>query len=220
MKLRVYVCWLLILLGFLHLYSCSNPQNATFSTSPKSNTTDSNNAPNDTFSENINSKDKEKVMSMFVTNGVYSNGTYYFRKYSETGNCSFLYSFSYKPEIDMFHCSLLVTTNIQGSTLYDYGSVTFTWNNFETALYYGYHEFDYRESETSPSIHFDFSVSNPQPNISFANYKYSVRSNSFKNLTNKKDIDSYAQTCFDCINQSLLYSQSVLYSYTSTVTLW
>lgn len=160
-------------------------------------------------------KDKEKIVDMFLKNGEYSNGTYTFRKYTEIDNCNFVYSFSYKPEIDMFNCAVLVTTYAQIAVLYDYGSVTFAWANFENALFSGYHEL-----ENTASIHFDFFASNPKNNMTFANYQYSVKNNSFSNLTNKNDIDSYAQTCFECINQSLSYAQSVIYGFTKDVTLW
>lgn len=166
-------------------------------------------------SSNSHTTDKKKVINMFMTYGEYSDGTYYIRKYSTANPCSFLYSFSYKPEIDMFNCSVLVTTYTSIATTYDYGSVTFSWNNFSNALFYGYHEL-----ENIAMVEFDFSALNPQSNMTYKNYNYSVRSNSFKNLTNTSDINGYAQTCFECINQSLSYAQSLLYGYTSTVMLW
>ena len=154
--------------------------------------------------------DKELVIEIFMTKGEYSDGVYSFRKYSSSGNCDFVYSFSYKPSIDMFNCGVLITTFVQNVTMYDYGSITFTWEEFNNASYYGYHELS-----NAASIHFDFypSKANADMDMIFDNYQYSVRSNSFNNLTNTSDINEYAETCFECVRQGWLYAQSVLYGY-------
>ena len=133
--------------------------------------------------DNPSQSDKQKVVNIFMSQGEYSNGVYSFRKHSTTGNCDFVYSFVYNPEIDMFYCGVLVTTHAQSIVMYDYGSVTFTWDDFENAYITGYHEL-----ENIASINFDFYASNPTSNMTFSNYQYSVRSNSFTNLTNKKEI--------------------------------
>lgn len=169
----------------------------------------------DSFGSQTEDINKEKVVNMFITHGEYSDGTYYIRKHSTVTPCNFLYTFCYKPDIDMFNCSVLVTTYTSVATTYDYGSVTFSWNNFENALFYGFHEL-----ENSAIIEFDFCALSPQTNMTYGNYSYSVSNNSFNNLTNASDINGYAQTCFDCINQSLSYAQSLLYGYTQSVTLW
>ena len=172
--------------------------------------------PNKTTQNSDSSlSDKTQVINMFLSKGEYLDGSYYIRKHSETEHCLFSYWFTYNPEIDMFNCAVVVTTYALGVQLLDYGSVTFGWGDFENARFYGYHEL-----KDTASIDFDFSASNPRSNMSFGQYEYSVRSNSFKNLTNKNDIDEYAQTCFDWVNQSLNYAQSVLYAYTSSITLW
>ena len=159
--------------------------------------------------------DKQKVINLFLTYGEYSDGVYRFRQYSTTGNCDFFYSFSYNPQIDMFNCGVLVATYVQNFTMYDSGSVTFSWDDFEHAYVTGYHELG-----NIASIEFDFYASNPTSNITFGTYQYSVRSNSFTNLTNQNDINEYAGTCFNCVNQSLTYAQSVLFRYNTQLTLW
>lgn len=152
--------------------------------------------------------DKDLVVDIFITKGEYSDGVYSFRKYSSSGNCDFVYSFSYKPEIDMFNCGVLITTFVQNITMYDYGSITFTWEEFNSASYYGYHEL-----KDVASIHFDFSPTKLNSAISYENFQYAVRSNSFSNLTNTNDINAYAETCFECARQGWLYAQSILYGY-------
>ena len=158
---------------------------------------------------------KEKVINMFITYGEYSNGCYRIREYSTVNSCDFLYTFSYNPEVDLFNSSVLTTTHTGIVTMYDYGSVTFSWNGFENALFYGYHEL-----KNTAIIEFHFDALSPQTNMTYGNYNYSVKNNTFRNLTNTSEINRYAQTCFDSINQSLLYAQSVLCKYTQFVTLW
>ena len=226
MKTYFFKFFTLVLLCIIVLCSCTNNKNinATLdetneitktldskSTSSNSTSIESSNDSSDDFKVN----EKQKVVNVFITNGEYSDGTYTFRKYSQTGNCSFVYSFSYKPEIDMFNCAVLVTTYTQISNMYDYGSVTFAWNDFKNALFYGYHEL-----ENTAIIEFDFNALSPQSNMTYKNYDYTIKKNSFKNLTNTGDINEYAQTCFECVNQSLSYAQSILYGYISPVTLW
>ena len=173
------------------------------------------NTTNNTPTNTPSSNDKEKVIDMFITKGEYIDGAYYIRKYTETGDCSFVYSFAYDPKIDLFYCATLVTTYSQNYTLYDNGAISFAWGDFKNALTTGYHQL-----KNVAMIEFDYVVSNPKSNMSFGNYKYSVYSNSFKNLTSTTDINAYAETCFKCVNQGLAYAQSILSGYLPGVTLW
>lgn len=161
-----------------------------------------------TADDSHDTSDKELVVDIFMKKGEYSDGVYSFRKYSSSGNCDFVYSFSYKPSIDMFNCGVLITTFAQNVTMYDYGSITFTWEEFNNASYYGYHEL-----KNVASIHFDFYPSKANADMTFNNFNYSVRSNSFSDLTDTSDIEKYAESCFECAQQGWLYAQSVLYGY-------
>ncbi|MBR6687598.1 MAG: hypothetical protein IKL77_02460 [Clostridia bacterium] len=167
----------------------------------------------DIIPENILNEELQ-VISMFMDHGTYRDGTYTFTKYNNTGNCSFLYSFSYSPTYNLFSCSLLSTTK-SSPNLYDYGSVTFSWGNIDSAVFYGYHEL-----ENISIIEFSFSDIKLNSNVSLNNdYSYRITKNTFKNLTKKEDIDDYASTIFESMDIAIGYAQTVLYSYTSNITL-
>ena len=156
-----------------------------------------------------------QIINMFVNFASYSEGSYTFKKYYSSGNCNFLYSFTYSPTRKMYHCSVLVTTN-NYYNMYDYGSITFSWGDFKNALFYGYHEL-----ENTAIIELSFSNINLNSNISLDNkYSYQITKNTIVNLNKQEDIDEYASVIFECMNRSVGYAQSVIYSYTDSITLW
>ena len=163
-----------------------------------------------------NGQNKElQVINMFETFGSYSDDVYRFRKYDTVGNCNFLYTFSYSPAKKLYYCAVLTTTNGYYN-MYDYGAITFSWDDIKNALFCGYHEL-----EKIAIIEISFSNVKLNSNISLDNsYSYQVTKNTFVNLTKKEDIDDYASNIFECMNRSIGYAQSILYTYTDNITLW
>ena len=197
--------------------SIENGSSKNASNSTSVNAVDSTSSANSTNSTNskANSSDKQKVIDMFMAHGEYDNESYYINKFTSANSCNVAYFFAYQPKHDNFYCSVLVTTYAQNYTLIDYGIVVFSWGNFASATFYGRHDL-----KDIAKIEFDFSAKNPQSDMTYRDFDYTVKNNSYGNLTDSSDIDEYASTCFKCINQSLSYAQSVLYGYTSTITLW
>lgn len=170
--------------------------------------------PQSDIYENVFSEE-EQIIKMFENFASYEEGVYRFRKWNSVGDCNFSYSFSCKPEIKMYHCSVLVTTN-GNYDMYDYGSVTFSWGDMKNALFCGYHEL-----ENIAIIEQEFANIKFNSNISLGNnYSYKVTKNTFVNLNKKEDIDEYASYIFDCIEGAIGYAQSILYEYTNGITLW
>ena len=101
----------------------------------------------------------------------------------------------------------------------DSGSITFYWKDFKNGVFYGDHQLEY--GATVATIKFNYS------NITFNNnytlgskFSYSVTENTYKNLTDEADIDSYALESFDCIMKAIGYAKSILAIYTDGITLW
>ena len=176
--------------------------------------------------EDINSPTPEETVSeentiinMFINNATYDSGSYAFREYKTLNNTTFLRTFSYSPSYNMYHCSLLTTTRVNQATMYDYGSITFSWDNIKNGSFYGYHEFNY--NTTIAIIEFNYSNIIFNNNYTLgSNFSYSVTKNTFQNLTSETDINKYALENFDCLNQAVGYAQSIIYSYEREITLW
>lgn len=156
------------------------------------------------------------VKNIFLSYGTYGDDRYYFRKYDTLSPLSFSYSFVYKPSIDRFNCSVLVSSRYGTYNIFDYGSVTFAWGNIQNGLYYGYHEI---ENAAILELEFNNLVFNPDISLG-AHYSYIVTKNTYAYLTQKAEIDEYASIMHDCIERALGYAQSIIYSYTSNITLW
>ncbi len=159
--------------------------------------------------------DEEKVIAMFLQSTQRdADGSYRFIKRTSSGNVTFLYNFTYSPSSNLFTTGVLVAT--YGSfTMYDNAAATFSWGQFKKGLFSSYHELD-----SIARIEFEYS------GLTFANnnigtrYSYTVRSNSFSNLTEKSDIDDYAATGYEALQQAISYMNSVLYSHNLSVTLF
>ena len=159
---------------------------------------------------------EELVKNMFYSHGDYNDGTYTFRKGDTVGGYFFVYSFSYNPELDLYYCGHLATCRTDFATLHDCGSVVFSWGDIENASFYGYHEL-----ENVAVIEFEFENIQFNDDLSLGdNCSYKVTKNTFKALEAIEDIDEYASICFDAIEISIGYAQSILYKYTNNVELW
>ena len=99
---------------------------------------------------------------------------------------------------------------------YDYGSVTFPLFDMQNALYYGYHKL-----MDVAIVEFEYSNIKLNPDISLGtDYTYQTTKNTYANLEKKEDIDEYALGAFGCVERAIGYAQSILYKYTSGITLW
>ena len=176
--------------------------------------------------EDINSPTPEETVSeentiinMFINNAIYDDGYYTFSNYNTIDSTSFLRTFNYNPSNNIYYCSFLATTRIGQTTMYDYGSINFAWNNIKHGSFYGRHEFNY--STTTAIIEFNYSNIIFNNNYTLgSNFSYSVTKNTFQNLTSETDINKYALENFDCLNQAVGYAQSIIYSYEREITLW
>lgn len=167
---------------------------------------------------------EELVKNMFYTHGDYSDGTYSFRKGNTQNNSSFVYSFSYNPELDLYYCGHLATSRTELGALHDDGSIVFSWGDIENGSFYGYHEanfYGYNEMDNVARIEFTFDNLQFNDDLSLGdNCSYQVTKNTFKALEKTEDIDEYAITCFECIEIAIGYAQTILYTYTSNIELW
>ena len=159
--------------------------------------------------------DEEKVIAMFLNNTQRDiDGSYRFLKRSSTGNVSFIYSFSYSPSNRLFNAGVLVAS-YTSVTLFDNAAVTFSWGQFKKGLFTSYHELD-----SIARIDFDYNILTFSNNNIGAQYSYTVRYNSFVNLTQKSEIDNYAATGYEVLQQAISYMNSVLYTHNLSVALF
>lgn len=143
-----------------------------------------------------------------------TDGSYRFRDYRNLSNISYLYNFVYSPSYKMYNCNILVTS-YTGVKLYDYAAITFSWGKLKQGLFYAYHELD-----SIAKIEFEFSNIKFDDNRLGNGYTYNVTSNSFVNLTSKNDIDEYATRAYDCLEQTVIFLNSVFFSHNISTDLW
>ena len=144
-----------------------------------------------------------------------SDGAYRFREYNTLNNVTFSYCFVYSPSYRLYNCSLLVTS-YTGVTLYDYASVTFSWNQYRSGLFSAYHELD-----SVSRIEFEYyDLSFDANNALGSAYSYKVVSNTFSNLSDRADIDGYAARSYECLQQAIYYMNSVFFEHNITVNLY
>lgn len=213
----------ILVLTFTLVVSCGcvpeNTANATTSADTKKNPSavvTNNESPVDTIAAQ-----KAKIVDMFMRYATrYDDGYYRFHKEDVLDGVYFGYTFSYNPKKDTFICSTIVDSYVSSYKLSDYGSVVFQWGNFKKGYFSGDHVFSYSSSQSViSSIEFEYSISKFNSNISLGNYKYNVISNSFPNLTSSEKAE-YADTSFGCVEQGVLYAQSIIYKYYNDITLW
>lgn len=159
-------------------------------------------------------KYESRVVEMFENNAVKNDdGCFSFRKYNNLNNANFTYEFIYDPNTKQFCCNVLV---VQSTNLYEYASAIFVWGKFKEASFYGYHKLG-----NVAKIEFKFSnLEFKKQSILGDCFTYDVISNTFLNLKNKNDIDEYATTNFNTLQQAVSYAKSVLVDYNISTELW
>lgn len=163
--------------------------------------------------------DENQVVDMFIRYGEYSDGTYRFIKREKRNSMSIVYSFSYTPSSNLYNCGVLVTESVLPPyELQDSGAVVFSFGQIEDGYFRGYHRLN--ETAEIARIEFEYSVYTFNSDISLGKYSYQVINNTFQNLYQKSDIDSYAENVFECIDWGIWYAQSILNTYCRNVTLW
>ena len=159
--------------------------------------------------------DEEKVIAMFLNNTQRdSDGRYRFLKRSSTGNVSFIYGFTYSPSNRLFTASIFITS-YASVTLFDNAAVTFTWGQFKKGLFTAYHELD-----SIARIDFDYSITTFSNKNIGTQYSYTVRNNTFVNLTQKSEIDNYAAMGYEALQQAISYMNSVLNDHNLSIALF
>lgn len=192
------------------LVGCAGTKN------PNDNTNGNDNFTNANENENDNFTNENVVIGAFLDYAKFdSDGIYRFREYNDLYNVSFSYCFAYDPSLKLYNGNILVTSYTYPK-MYDYAAVTFSWGNFTNGLFYAYHELD-----SIAKIEFEYK------NLSFNNHKtlgstysYKVKSNSFNNLNNKADIDEYAATSYDALQQAISYMNSVFFDLNISINLF
>lgn len=151
--------------------------------------------------------DKQRIVEMFMKYGSYSNGYYNIEKYDYLSPCSFQYSFSYHPGNDVFFCRHSVMT-LTSYTLNDYGSFIFQWGDLANGLFVGAHSlYDYSGNNLIATIEFEYRSNGCE-----------VTKNTYAQLT-QADINDYSQKCYECLEQALMYAQSVVNGYVGNITI-
>ena len=164
--------------------------------------------------KNINIEEESRIQKVFIENAYYdTDGNYRFREYNVLGNITYSYCFTYSPEQKLYNANLLVTTN-SNINLYDYAAITFSWGQFQKALFYAYHELD-----SIARIEFEYNILSYDYNIG-EDYNYRVKSNTFVNLTEKDDIDNYASQSYDCLKRIVPFIKKILSKYNTNTNLW
>lgn len=171
------------------------------------------NIENEETNKKIFVEKEEAIQKLFVENASYYDDCYRFSEYNTLDNTTYLYSFVYSPDLKLFNANLLVTTETE-TKMYDYGAITFTWGDFKSGYFYGYHEY-----EKISKIEFEFEVLSYKYNIG-DNYDYKVKSNTYANLTEKEDIDIYAQRDYECLKQIVPFIKKILSKYDLSTNLW
>lgn len=155
------------------------------------------------------------VENMFYRNASYdSDGRYVFREENNLGTVSIIYLFSYNPTEKLYHCCILKTINTNVK-VFDYAAITFSWNKFSKAYFSAYHEL-YNVAK----IDFEFSNISLESNNIGRSYSYKVLNNSFINLTDKSDIEEYANNSYECLLRLVPYMRRVFSYYGITTDLW
>ena len=150
------------------------------------------------------------VRLLFYLYGSYeSDGCYWFRDSNYIDSLYITYSFVYSPSFNMYNASVLITSNLNVRT-FTYASITFSWGGFEHASYYAYRELD---GIAKIEFSYDVLTFDKEMDTIGNDYTYKIRSNTFKYLTEKKDIDDYASYCYEPLKQVITYIHYVLYRY-------
>jgi hypothetical protein len=147
------------------------------------------------------------LADMFVKYGEYEDGYFRFTDFDNMDVMSFMYVFSYNPSSKTFYCSCGAYNYASSSyRVEDYGAYYFSLTD---EFFFGDHRLvnDYTD-ETISFIEFNYNVSHTDSN----DYTYVVTKNTYSQL-NKNSKDEYAQTCFECIQQAIIYAKSIITTY-------
>ena len=163
--------------------------------------------------------EKTAIVDMFAQYGEYDNGYFTFSNTKTEQSNIITCSFSYSTADDMLVCGYAITADETTYSLYDSGTIVFSWGNLANGAFYGQHILyeDFLGDEIS-SLEFQYQVSNFSANSSANEYTTNILTNTFPQLSSN-EIAIYAKTCFDYIEESLNYAQSIISSYTDGITL-
>lgn len=201
--------YLVILLLFSIIFVSCNNENKADNITASSESLVSN-------SKNTISSNELKVKNAFALNGKFEDDAFRFRKYnfSETNKESTLFGFIYSPSEDLFLCSFASFDRDSSENTSNHGSVSFRWGKFRTGYFYGTHYFN-----DTDKIDFAFSGFQFVNNNIGSQYKYSVVENTYTKSLSQKDIDRYAALCYKCIQNSIIFAQSIISTYCGDVLL-
>ena len=142
------------------------------------------------------------------------DGEYRIVQRSLQGNIASTYFFGYSPIYDTFSAGLLLI-NFGTITMYDTAIVTFSWGQFQNGIFNAEHELD-----SIAKIKFSYYNLNFINNNLGSTFSYVVQSNTFVNLTEKTDIDTYAAEGYAVLQLAINYMNTVLYAHGLQVTLY
>lgn len=161
---------------------------------------------------NTDHSEEDAIIDMFIQYGTYYNdGWYRFNKNSVQGDVVFGYTFSYNPSNGLFVCSTMVTTNVPSLSyvMSDYGAVVFQWGDLENGYFTGNHSLeDIAGTNVFAEIGFEYSSATT----------YKITTNTYSQLS-QADIQEYAGTCYQCMEQGLIYANTIISAYTDNITL-
>lgn len=165
---------------------------------------------------------EHNVINMFINYGTEDGlGNYFFKKEVKMSSSDLTYCFLYNSKYEIFTGNFISITTEKtlpflNYVLYDYASITFSWNKFNDGVFYSYYDFN-----NVSRIDFEFS------GITFTGYSllddyasYKIVNNTFKNLHEQSDIDEYASRCFFALQQVVPYCNSIFSEYNIKTTLW
>ncbi len=159
--------------------------------------------------------EKNKVVEIFMNSVPRDDdGEYRIVQRSLQGNIASTYFFGYSPIYDTFSAGLLLI-NFGTITMYDTAIVTFSWGQFQNGIFNAEHELD-----SIAKIKFSYYNLNFINNNLGSTFSYVVQSNTFVNLTEKTDIDTYAAEGYAVLQLAINYMNTVLYAHGLQVTLY
>jgi len=174
-------------------------------------------APTEETTESATNADRAEeaaIIDMFMKYGTYyDDGWYRFHKSTTQGDVAFGYTFAFDPINRTFVCSTMVSTFVPsaGTCLEDYGVVVFRWGDLANGYYSGDHRLtDLSGSTVYATIAFEYSVANSTT--------HKVTTNTYSQLS-QTDINEYATTCLQCLEQGLSYAQTIVSAYTNNITI-
>lgn len=166
-------------------------------------------------------EEKNQIIDMFIKYGTYKeNGSYQFYHSEMTLEGHHQYSFTYIPQQNAFYTSR--SYSVYNSPLFtvDDGMMIFMWEQKESAYFWGQHYIRHADTgDMLSTIGFDFSIDKINPNMTFGNYTYRIRENSFASVS-ESQMDKYAAQCAKYLEDGMAYAQSIISAYTDGITLW